>query len=463
MINNLYIDLRWVLRFSSYLSSFSSTSRQPTAHLVSIGYFDNPTTLHKRRTMAATSKTSSSFDTLIGARDKITRLNGNITPESVDRLEDELGGVCTIIKTHHYTQGQKYGHLASVNPQDKYRIVISDETWVHTAPVDPGAYSAAALGVGNAAAQREQLVAEHKQLQESYACYLGVEEAGKELILYAVGDDALAPLKKQYIGFGDSTILTMLDHLRQKTAIRMTTAQKYEYKSTGYNTPWDPTTSITAYFTSLDRFQISLMDRGISTSEAEKTMAAGAQMWQSEVFTEEQMLTWENKPAAGQTWAALQAYFTEKWLERKQYSATTARQSRFKEAALLAQETAAADEESETQALLFSMLQEQHATQMATLAASNKAAMDTMLERMNALVAAGGGSNKRDNDKENQPPAGSTGRGSGGDDATKKPRRKKTLCPNCKSFVFHKPDNCYELEANKASRYSGWKSVFVNE
>jgi len=82
---------------------------------------------------------------------------------------------------------------------------------------------------------------------------------------------------------------------------------------------------------------------------------------------------------------------------------------------------------------------------------------------MNALVAAGGGSNKRDNDKENQPPAGSTGRGSGGDDATKKPRRKKTLCPNCKSFVFHKPDNCYELEANKASRYSGWKSVFVNE
>jgi hypothetical protein len=145
--------------------------------------------------MVESSKTSRAYDTLIGVRNKITRLNGIITPESVDKLEDELGSVCTIIKTHHYTEGQKYGHLASVIPQDKYRIVISNATWVHAAPVDPGAYSAAALGVGNAAAQRKQLIAEHKQLQTSYASYLGVEEAGKELILYAVGNDACPPQK----------------------------------------------------------------------------------------------------------------------------------------------------------------------------------------------------------------------------------------------------------------------------
>ncbi len=197
---------------------------------------------------------------------------------------------------------------------------------------------AAALGVGNAVAQCEQFATKHKVLQSSYANYLGVEEAGKELILYAVGDDALAPLKKQYIGFGDTTILSMLDHLRQKTAIRMTTVQKYEYKNAGFNAPWDPTTSITAYFTSLDRFQISLRDRGIATSDAKKTMVAGAQMWNSEMFTEDQMLSRENKPAIDQTWPNLQTYFTKKWLERKQYSAMTAKQSHFKEAALLARE-----------------------------------------------------------------------------------------------------------------------------
>ncbi len=109
-------------------------------------------------------------------------------------------------------------------------------------PTNPGAYSADALNAGNAAATREQFVAQHKIKQKSYRDYLNIEEAGKELILYAVSDDALAPLNKQYIGFGDTTVLVMIDHLRLKTAIRMTTAQKNEYKTNGHNTPWDPAT-----------------------------------------------------------------------------------------------------------------------------------------------------------------------------------------------------------------------------
>jgi hypothetical protein len=34
-------------------------------------------------------------------------------------------------------------------------------------------------------------------------------------------------------------------------------------------------------------------------------MAAGAQMWNSKMFTEDQMVALENKTAAQQTWAAL--------------------------------------------------------------------------------------------------------------------------------------------------------------
>jgi hypothetical protein len=407
-----------------------------------------------------TSPTShDAYDTLISLRDKLTRLNGVITPEAVDKLEDELGGIFTVAKTHHYDQGQKYGHLASAISESKYRLVIGNATWTHAVPLDPGAYSADALAAGNAAATREQFVAQHKIEQKSYRDYLSVEEAGKELILYAVGDDAVAPLKKQYIGFGDTTVLQMIDHLRLKTAIRMTTAQKFEYKTNGYNAPWDPTTSITAYFTQLDRFQVSLGDRDIATSEQEKTMAAGAQMWQSEMFTEDQMVAWENRTSATQTWTALQTYFTEKWLERKQYSATTAKQSRFKEAALLAQETAAAEEEGESQAMLFAMLQEQHDKQIAAMAATNKANMEAMMEKMNALMA---GRDRRipaqQPDKENLPPPG-TNIGHPVHPDTKKPRKKKALCPHCKTFLLHKPDNCPELEANKDKRWPGWKSV----
>jgi hypothetical protein len=67
----------------------------------------------------------------------------------------------------------------------------------------------------------------------------------------------LVPLKKLYIGFGDTTVLGIINRLRLKTAIKMITAQKHEYRTTGYNNPWDLTTSITAYFMQLDHFQVS--------------------------------------------------------------------------------------------------------------------------------------------------------------------------------------------------------------
>jgi hypothetical protein len=101
-----------------------------------------------------------------------------------------------VTKTRHYEQGQKYGHLPSAILKPKYRIVIGSTMWTHTIPADPGGYSMAELTVGNAAALQEQYVAEHKILMKSYNDYLGVKEAGKDLILYTAGNDALAPLKK---------------------------------------------------------------------------------------------------------------------------------------------------------------------------------------------------------------------------------------------------------------------------
>ena len=97
---------------------------------------------------------------------------------------------------------------------------LNRSTVSSSVPGDPGPYSAAALLAGTSAAQRKQLIATHKVTIESHANYLKVEEAGKELILYAVGDDALAPLKKQYIGFGDETVLTILSIYEQRRPSR---------------------------------------------------------------------------------------------------------------------------------------------------------------------------------------------------------------------------------------------------
>ena len=194
------------------------------------------------------------YEILAAQKSTVTKIAGVITPEAVNNLENEIGGIFTILKSNHLDEGQRYSYLACVIPEEKYRVVIANNTWVYDAPDNPGAYAAMALGAGVSTAQREQIIANHKEAQHSYAKYLGAQEAGKELILYGIGDNALAPLKKQYINFDDATVHTMIKHLHKKTVIKMTTLQKYVYKTEGYKKPWDPTMSITAYFTALDKF-----------------------------------------------------------------------------------------------------------------------------------------------------------------------------------------------------------------
>jgi hypothetical protein len=387
---------------------------------------------------------------LVAQKDTITKITGIIMPKSINTLENKLGGAFTILKSTHFNEGQQYGFLTMVIPQAKYRIIINNPTWIYAAPGNLGVYAAAALGTNVSAAQCEQFVAYHKEEQMLYANYLGAQEAGKELLLCGMGDDALAPLKKQYINFGDATIHSMILHLQEKTAIKMTTSQKFEYKSEGYAKQWDPTTSITAYFTGLDKFHTSLANRSISTSVNKMTMAAGARMWESEMFTKHQTVAWENKPVTQQTWQALQDYFTEKWLECRQYSQATAKHLRLKDASLAAQEMATAEGEGETTAMMFALLQEQHRLQMETLAAANQQMMEAMLEQMNAIIAGQG----KALDKENfRPPNINATTGTGGK------LRKKTKCPHCKKYVFHSPADCYELEANASKQWTGWKSV----
>jgi hypothetical protein len=133
----------------------------------------------------------------------------------------------------------------------------------------------------------------------------------------------------------------------------------------------------------------------------------------------------------------------------------------FNEAVLLAQETAAVEDKGESQAMLFTMLQEQHNRQIAAMTATNKANMDTMMERMNALVTGGAGRRPTQQDKESTPTVGNSLLALMGSGITqpKKPKRRKCICPHCKIFVLHKPDNCVKLEANKDKRWPGWKLV----
>jgi hypothetical protein len=166
--------------------------------------------------MMVSSALNKVYDRLINLWDKLTCLNDVFTLEAIDKLKDKLDGIFIMVKTHHYNQGQKYGHLATAISKSKYRLLIGNATWTHTVPTNPGAYSADALNASNTAATHKQFVTQHKIKQKSYRDYLSIKEAGKELILYPIRDDTVSPFKKQYIGFGNTTVLAMINHLRLK-------------------------------------------------------------------------------------------------------------------------------------------------------------------------------------------------------------------------------------------------------
>ncbi len=175
-------------------------------------------------------------------------------------------------------------------------------------------------------------------------------------------------------------------------------------------------------------------------------------MWESKMFIKDQMVAWENKTPVQQTWQNFQDYFTEKWLEQRQYLQATTKQLQFKDAALAAQELAAAEEEGKTTAMMFTLLQEQHKAQLEAMAAANKQAMDAMLERMNTLIA---GQGKAADKPTARVPNSNSGK------ASNTANRKKKVCTNCGKLLFHKPQTCYELESNASKHYPEWKSSKV--
>jgi hypothetical protein len=93
------------------------------------------------------------YKILAAQKSAITKIAGVITPKAIDNLENKIGGIFRILKSTHFNEGQQYGDLVCVIPEDKYRVVIANATWTYMALINPGAYAATALGAGVSAAQ----------------------------------------------------------------------------------------------------------------------------------------------------------------------------------------------------------------------------------------------------------------------------------------------------------------------
>ena len=115
------------------------------------------------------------------------------------------------IKSHHFTGGREYGHLAIIAPQDEYRDVIGEAGWLYNPPQDMLAYDLDAVSLDDA--ERSQAEAVWRRKEAALEAFNGACDGTKYLIVYVIDTDAVIALKKRFIGYGGSTPKEMMAHV----------------------------------------------------------------------------------------------------------------------------------------------------------------------------------------------------------------------------------------------------------
>ena len=151
--------------------------------------------------MATTDRATMICKAITAKTDKLAKILDDITPEGLYMLKKIIGEILTKHEAYHFTRGTDFGHLEVILTEDKYRDAINYLTFVYAAPTDQGAYDPNA-GNNINASQQAQEEAEHRRKNVTYEVYLGVAEACQDLIIYAVGDSAVASLKKRDVKYG---------------------------------------------------------------------------------------------------------------------------------------------------------------------------------------------------------------------------------------------------------------------
>ena len=124
----------------------------------------------------------------------------------------------------------------------------------------------------------------------------------------------------------------MLEHLEQQCLAL--TARDKKTKMKDVNIPWDRDDDIETYFVKADKLEEYLQDNyGIKWPTSMKITQAEDEMYRSNMFSKEELMTWEEKPMADKTWVHLRMYFKDRWTAKVRYQWDTPHKNGFESAA----------------------------------------------------------------------------------------------------------------------------------
>jgi hypothetical protein len=361
-------------------------------------------------------------------KETVTKIHGQPTNQDLTTLEKELIAILANIPTT--LGGGNHGHAGILMEPTRYLLTAGVP---FNNPANPGNYPLTVAG-NAAAGVRARAEAEHKEEVRVYETFQGVIQATKDIFLEAVDHEYLLEIEDEILGFLNQTPTDMLTHLRNRGgALDFADTKTLLAERDG---EWDASEVPQLYFNRVEKAIQGLTRAGINSDLNERCDMALYYLKASGEF-DAAVREWENRPTVNKTWQNIKTFIsTEHAKENKQNKLTT---KNFK--ANMIEEQAEATEE------LIAALTEKHTQQIESLIKSNTEAMKQMM----SLIK---NDRKEPGDKK-QP-----------DEEKKKKREERRqrfndapVCKHCgKKHPTKKEDECWELEANKASRPVNWKS-----
>jgi hypothetical protein len=338
--------------------------------------------------------------------------------------------------------------------ETKYGAIINDSTFKFVTPTDTGAYDTVTIvgDVAKSSAAKAQAEAVHKRKQYEYYQWTAVESAARQLIVGAIDEELLVELVDEWVQYEGSTPIEIIQFLRDSVCLPPTTEDQLALQAKLIE-PWDQTENLLSYFKKLDLAQEAMVKAHVPCEDTAKAIQAGAQMAASGLFSEVQIIEWEEKSHTDKTWTALKAYYSKLYKSKIQYSKGEARRTGF--------ESVNAMQKAKDQALEIQLdnfmetVSTAHTDELNEIRAENKTLTDLtntfmgqmktqqkLLDKMAKQLAAKQPTGRL------QPTSG------GGNEENEPPQRQRKKCPTCKIMCFHKVENC--PETNEAKRWPGW-------
>lgn len=422
--------------------------------------------------------------TLAGSH--LTRVIGRKpTAHDVDRWEDEISEMAALIPVRIFEGGLEHGLLATVIPEDEYRLEIEDEDWEYEEPEDPGSYPDLEGNEDEFTVKRME--AEHRNKQEDFLKYTAFKQHIQKQFIECIDSTWIENLKRHRTGYAHVTPRQFLDHLRTDVA-KLTTRERNELKNR-IHIEWNQPEDIETFFKKMEE-ALYIAEKWDVTIDAQDMLNhAVLQMEDSNLFDSDFMMDWEEKEEHEKTWNLMKVYFTKKYRSIKRYSKG---KKTFEQTNNIQQQDAqdisayfddfrreavASNEQIQQMAQSFkgaantmSEVMDRLKTAMATISTQEKTIANLtntnkqLIEnnsKLAAALAAGGGKVVKETPvvkKEEK----TGGAAAGDEDEVKKTNPQGHKCAICYQ-VHAKPfrQHCLEVETNKNKRPAGWKSCMA--